>query len=408
MFYKTVFIILFSGLLLSASACSDDGEAKSDNETNKVAETNSENSLGEKEAEGLVEKELNIRMVDAESGLKMRVKPTLEGKVICVLPYGERVNLLYEEGEEMTIGGKTGVWSRVQWREAKGWVFGGFLTESIIGIISIDGEEYEVELYKGTKEELIAMKNDESKSSYLFKYDRVVLVGYSYTVCSVGPGCDMERGDIVFETDYMLTFIPDTEPIAPIMSDGPCERIIEDKTTFKIWTLKDNPDFVIFHSDTFILIIRNRDEIKRIDPGNYKSKDFIQVLEKLNEDGVPYSFNFIRSAKDNEQNGVVISQSGISHLFSNTNYRLNLGMTKPDNIPEDKIFGLFKTRLPDFIFYKIVEVIAVSGEERTTLMSMMHPGGELSIPYILDDNAEIIVLVDGEQRIKEKVKAYKM
>jgi len=123
MHYKSAFLSLFIILLLLVSACSDDSGNKPDNNTNKATGTNLDNTLEQKEEDHVAEKRENIRLVDDESGLKMRVKPTLEGQVICVLPYGERINLLYEEGEEMTIGGKTGVWSRVQWREAKGWLF---------------------------------------------------------------------------------------------------------------------------------------------------------------------------------------------------------------------------------------------------------------------------------------------
>jgi len=144
--YKAVFVILFSGLLLLAAACSDDDEVKSDIESNKVGGTNSGNSLGEKEAVGLPEKTQNIRLVDAESGLKMRYEPSLEATVRQIIPFGEKVNLLEEQTEEITIGGRNGVWSRISWDGNYGWVFGGFLTESITDTITVDGIDIEVEL----------------------------------------------------------------------------------------------------------------------------------------------------------------------------------------------------------------------------------------------------------------------
>jgi hypothetical protein len=414
MFYKSAFLTIFTISLL-LSACSDDSKVKSTNTSKDTINTptvKSEDIPQAEKAEPEVKMEIpqNARLVIAEEGLRMRDNPTLDGEVVCVIPFEDSVILLEEKGEESTISGKTGKWSLGQWNEKKGWVFGGFLTKSITRTINIHGEEYEVELYKGTREELIARVNCDSKFAYSFESGRKFSLGNKgYTIISAGAGCAMEHGGLVFSTNNVLTFIPDTEPIASMMSLGPlgCERIIKEKTTFKIWTIKDNPDFVIFHSDKYILLIRNEeDEIKKISPQKYIGMNFLQALEMMNEDGVPYTFERIKSAKEDEGKGILTLHYGNYGLYGRVTNKVYLVMTKPDNIPEGKVFGLFKAELPDFIFYKKVEVIASSGEERTTLMSMPHPGGELSIPYILDENAEIVVLVDGKERIKEKVKAY--
>lgn len=70
------------------------------------------------------------RMVDSPGGLNMRDQPSLEGTHITTLPGGDRVMLLREEGDLLTIGGRTGRWSLVEWKNStQGWVFGGFLGE---------------------------------------------------------------------------------------------------------------------------------------------------------------------------------------------------------------------------------------------------------------------------------------
>jgi hypothetical protein len=69
------------------------------------------------------------RWVTAESGLRMRESADLKAKTIATIPYGDEVILLEEKGDEITISGATGKWSKIQWKEKQGWAFGGFLTK---------------------------------------------------------------------------------------------------------------------------------------------------------------------------------------------------------------------------------------------------------------------------------------
>lgn len=65
----------------------------------------------------------------AKSGLRLRDKPTTkDSKVIGLIPYGERVDLLEETGNEMKIDGANGKWSKVKWLNKTGYAFGGFLS----------------------------------------------------------------------------------------------------------------------------------------------------------------------------------------------------------------------------------------------------------------------------------------
>lgn len=63
-------------------------------------------------------------------GLRYRDTPDLNGKKLGVIPYSEKVVLVEEKGNDMTISGVTGKWSRVEWNNKTGWVFGGFLSST--------------------------------------------------------------------------------------------------------------------------------------------------------------------------------------------------------------------------------------------------------------------------------------
>lgn len=66
--------------------------------------------------------------INANGGLRMRAIPSLKGKYILTIPDKEKVQLLKEEGDYLTIGSATGKWSHIHWKGKKEWVFGGFLS----------------------------------------------------------------------------------------------------------------------------------------------------------------------------------------------------------------------------------------------------------------------------------------
>jgi hypothetical protein len=212
--------------------------------------------------EAVPEIKLRTRLVTAEDGLRMRDKPTMEGEVLYVIPFEDSVLVLEEQEDEMTIGGKTGVWSLVQWNEQTGWVFGGFLTESITCIINIDGEDMEAELFKGTKEEFVEMfknytlKNIEVTASngFLFIAFRI---GYDrYDVLYHDFCC--EYGDLIFESSNRITFIPNSELLVMNMGGPEMEKLIKGKTTFHVWMKKNDSDLIMLKSDALTLYFKRR------------------------------------------------------------------------------------------------------------------------------------------------------
>ena len=69
----------------------------------------------------------SARWVVEKQGVRMREAPDASGKLIAVVPYASKMELVSEKNESLTIAGATGKWTEVKWNEKKGWVFGGFL-----------------------------------------------------------------------------------------------------------------------------------------------------------------------------------------------------------------------------------------------------------------------------------------
>ncbi len=65
--------------------------------------------------------------VKAAGGLRLRDRPSADGRIVFVIPDFSEVNVLEETGDIITISGASGKWSRVRYKDETGWAFGGFL-----------------------------------------------------------------------------------------------------------------------------------------------------------------------------------------------------------------------------------------------------------------------------------------
>ena len=66
--------------------------------------------------------------VRADGGLRMRAEPRTDSPVIFNIPDGEKLDLLADASEEITIDGKKGRFRKVSHRNKTGWVFDVFFS----------------------------------------------------------------------------------------------------------------------------------------------------------------------------------------------------------------------------------------------------------------------------------------
>ena len=72
-----------------------------------------------------------IMYVNASSGLRMRDDPSLSSSVRVTIPYGERIVVTARSGTTVTIDRITDYWYKTFIRGYTGWVFGGYLSETL-------------------------------------------------------------------------------------------------------------------------------------------------------------------------------------------------------------------------------------------------------------------------------------
>lgn len=64
----------------------------------------------------------------AKSGLIIRSDATTSSKKNGAIPFGAAVQIKSQKKDQVTISGKKGRWTRIEYDGIDGWVFGGFLS----------------------------------------------------------------------------------------------------------------------------------------------------------------------------------------------------------------------------------------------------------------------------------------
>jgi len=79
--------------------------------------------------------EERLMYVNARSGLRVRSESSIDGRIIGVLQYGEFVRIISRSNNRTTIDGKTDYWYSMWFKvgndSQRGWIFGGYLSETI-------------------------------------------------------------------------------------------------------------------------------------------------------------------------------------------------------------------------------------------------------------------------------------
>lgn len=72
----------------------------------------------------------NIMYAIAKNGLVIRENPAAGSKKIGLVPYGNQVNAIQKDHRLVSISGKKGHWTRIEFSNGYGWVFGGLLSKT--------------------------------------------------------------------------------------------------------------------------------------------------------------------------------------------------------------------------------------------------------------------------------------
>jgi eukaryotic-like serine/threonine-protein kinase len=129
--------------------------------------------------------------------------------------------------------------------------------------------------------------------------------------------------------------------------------------------------------------------------GDYVGKSFQEAIQELTRDNIPFSFAVKGSSRGSEP-GLVIAQNPPRETQAEYGQVIQLTMTPPAaaSVGKDNVFGLFKFALPPQAIAVTIRLMIVSNSEPKEIFSTKHPGGPLSVPYIVPEGSDLVLSVD--------------
>ena len=109
----------------------------------------------EKTAENVIRLSEVNAYVNSPEGLRVRSSPGLDGNIINKLPDKEPVEVIKFSSETVEIDGINGLWTFVRSGEIEGWVFDGYLSDSVE---KVEGQEF-TGVYRCQSMTLIGQEN---------------------------------------------------------------------------------------------------------------------------------------------------------------------------------------------------------------------------------------------------------
>jgi beta-lactam-binding protein with PASTA domain len=127
-------------------------------------------------------------------------------------------------------------------------------------------------------------------------------------------------------------------------------------------------------------------------------RDAIAELSSLN---FPFVFS-VKRTEAGEKPGVIVAQTPDPESEVPYGSVVQLIMTRPERLPSGKVFGIFEYVLPDYPIMVDISLDAISAAGSTTLLAMKHPGGPISIPYVVDEKTELVLYVLDQEEIRQQ------
>ncbi|MFW5728545.1 MAG: PASTA domain-containing protein, partial [Spirochaetota bacterium] len=139
------------------------------------------------------------------------------------------------------------------------------------------------------------------------------------------------------------------------------------------------------------LVVSRGPDVERIELPSYEGLEYEEAIRLLESQDLP--FIFTRASEDAEGNpGFVVSQSPPSGTDVARGSKVTLRIIPPEEVGDDRVFGIFERVLPDYpvAVDMTLEAVAPDGTRRT-IFSMRHPGGELAVPFVEEIGTTLVL-----------------
>ncbi len=185
------------------------------------------------------------------------------------------------------------------------------------------------------------------------------------------------------------------KPFIYVFNDKPAGTILEQKPL---------PGTEVSVNTSLSFVVSKGPEGQLTIVRDYENIPWDRALDLAVMDAYPFSFSIV-DKKTGMESGVVVNQSPTSESEVPFDTVRQLFITKPDEIPQDQVFGILEKEIPVYPVAVPVTVTAVlPAGDKKVLASFKSTGGLLSVPYMEPDGTALLIAINGEDKIREVVR----
>ena len=153
------------------------------------------------------------------------------------------------------------------------------------------------------------------------------------------------------------------------------------------------------------LIVSRGPDVEKIELPTITGLTFSDAAMVLAQNNIPFDLT-LRIAEPNEVPGYIVEQDPPPGEEVDVGTFVTLVMTQPESVPEGEVFGVFERALPEYpvVVELSMESVTPTGE-RELLLSMLHPGTKITVPYLVPENTSLILYREGEEISRTIIRA---
>ncbi len=153
------------------------------------------------------------------------------------------------------------------------------------------------------------------------------------------------------------------------------------------------PDTGITGPTKVTVVVSRGPEYERVAVPAITGLSIPDMLDYLSKSEVVYDFS-ARYPEREEKAGTVVSQTPAENVAVPSFSRVSAVVAVPVKAPDGLVYGIFEETLPEYPYPFQIQISAISPMgDRYQLASFRHPGGELSVPYAVEDGTVLVLTI---------------
>ena len=181
----------------------------------------------------------------------------------------------------------------------------------------------------------------------------------------------------------------------------PVSYVFDPQPAGTILAQKPEPGTVIDSVTELDLVVSRGPRGELVEVPEFIDMEFQNALAQLSSANFPFIFS-VKRAEGKERAGVIVSQTPEADSEVPYGSVIQLTMTRPQRVPRGQVFGVFEYVLPAYPIMVDITLDSISEEGNTTILAMKHPGGPISIPYIVAEDSELVLYIFDQEEIRQQ------